>query len=197
MTGDGDRSAGDRLLWTDGGSDVLLSLPESARDAFKDPFGPVYADVATLLEHHEGPIVAVGDIVTYHFEEGDHCPWIAYVDGRTERETTPEPVRETLETRENRIEVDNPPGTITAELLEATASALDVEGPTTIVVDGEEDLAAVPAVLAAPDGATVVYGQPGEGMVAVDVTGNARASFQELLAVFDGDVERALELLED
>lgn len=180
------------VLLTDGGRDVVLSLPEAGRASFKDPFGPVYADVESLLEAHSRPIVAVGDMVTYHLEQAGHQPNVAFVDGRTKRETAPVEVRETLDDLPNRIDVANPAGTVTIALLEATVSALAADEPTTVAVDGEEDLAAVPAVLAAPDGSTVVYGQPDEGMVAVDVNDANREAFRELLDVFDGDVDRAL-----
>lgn len=187
-------------------SDVVLELPEAARGEFKDPFGPLYTDVDALLAAHDAPIVTVGDIVTYHFAEAGHQPLLALVDGRTKRETAPDPVRERLDAQPNQVSVTNPAGVLTAELLSAIGDALaDVgsgdENPdasstgTTLVVEGEEDLATVPAVLAAPLGATVVYGQPDEGMVAIDVTEPHREQFRELLSVFEGDVDRALSLL--
>ena len=178
-----------------GEPDIVLELPEAARSEFKDPFGPVYTEVDELLAEHSGPIVTVGDIVTYHFEQADHHPAVAFVDGRTKRETAPDAVRDELGDRPNRIAVSNPAGVITADLLGAIPGALDTDGPTTIVVDGEEDLATVPVVLVAPLGGTVVYGQPDEGMVAVDVTEAHREQFRELLGTFDGDVDRAFELL--
>ncbi|GAB3681398.1 DUF359 domain-containing protein [Salinarchaeum chitinilyticum] len=175
--------------------DVVLELPEAARGEFKDPFGPVFTDVDALLAEHDGPIVTVGDIVTYHFEEAGHQPSIAFVDGRTKREAAPDDVRDRLDARPNQVTVTNPAGVITTDLLTAIADALASDGPTTIVVDGEEDLATVPVVLAAPLGATVVYGQPNEGMVAVDVTEAHQESFRELLSAFEGDVERARAIL--
>jgi uncharacterized protein (UPF0218 family) len=63
-------------------------------------------------------------------------------------------------------------------------------------VDGEEDLATLPAVVAAPDGASVVYGQPDEGMVLVEVTPETRAEMRELLGRFEGDVDAALAVLD-
>ena len=194
--GDGafDRT-GPTAVWSDGGTDVVLELPAAQRDAFKDPFGPVYTDVEALRSAHVGPIVTVGDIVTYHFERAGHRPHVAAVDGRTKRETAPDEVRQTIDDRTNRIEVENPPGTLTEALLRAIATALADDSHTTIVVDGEEDLAAVPAVLAAATGTTVVYGQPDEGMVAIDVTDENRATFCDLLSAFDGDVARSASLL--
>jgi uncharacterized protein (UPF0218 family) len=41
------------------------------------------------------------------------------------------------------------------------------KGKGKIIVEGEEDLAALPALMLAPEGALVLYGQPGEGIVAV------------------------------
>ncbi len=64
-----------------------------------------------------------------------------------------------------------------------------------MLVDGEEDLA-LPAIVAAPEGASVVYGQPDEGMVHVRVTAEAKAEMRTLLDRFDGDTERFWRLLE-
>jgi hypothetical protein len=68
--------------------------------------------------------------------------------------------------------------------------------PVTIDVDGEEDLATLPAILATPVGGSVVYGQPDEGMVLVAVTPAARREARSLLGRMDGDPEAALALLE-
>lgn len=193
MAGTGEADDGDDASVAE--PDVVLTLPETARGEFKDPFGPLYTEVDDLLADHSPPIVTVGDIVTYHFEQAGHQPAVAFVDGRTKRERAPDAVRAELDERPNRVDVRNPAGVITAELLRAIEDALEVDGPTTIVVDGEEDLATVPVVIVAPVGSTVVYGQPGEGMVAIDVTESNRESFRELLSTFDGDAERALDLL--
>jgi uncharacterized protein (UPF0218 family) len=176
-------------------SEVVLSLPETARGEFKDPFGPLYTEVDELLDEHSTPIITVGDIVTYHFEQAGHQPALALVDGKTKREQAPDSVRAELDRRPNRVAVENPAGVITADLLDAIAGALETDGPTTIVVEGEEDLATVPVVVVAPVGSTVVYGQPDEGMVAIDVTEDNREAFRDLLSTFDGDVERAMNLL--
>jgi hypothetical protein len=56
--------------------------------------------------------------------------------------------------------------------------------PVTIVVDGEEDLAVIPLVLAAPDGAIVLYGQPHKGVVLRTVDARAKAAARELMKHF-------------
>nr|WP_245838536.1 GTP-dependent dephospho-CoA kinase family protein [Natronoarchaeum philippinense] len=175
---------------------MVVRLPDELRSAFKDPLGPLYTDAEELLSDAGEPLIAVGDIVTYHFEQADRRPDVALVDGRTKRQAVDDEVRETVEAPPDRIAATNPAGTLTVELLTALGDAVARDGPTTVVVDGEEDLATLPAVLAAPEGATVVYGQPDRGMVAVDVTAETRAEFRDLLERMDGDRERLWALLD-
>jgi len=181
--------------------DPLLVLPDGLRGAFKDPLGPVETDPERVLEDVTGPLVAVGDVVTYHFERVGRTPDVAVVDGRTKREAVDREVGETIEREEvesdavDTVTVGNPAATLTADLLTALRDAVRAERPTTVVVDGEEDLATLPAVVTAPDGASVVYGQPDEGMVHVLVDGDTRARFRDLLTRMDGDAGRALALL--
>ncbi|MEF8908442.1 MAG: DUF359 domain-containing protein, partial [Haloarculaceae archaeon] len=133
--------------------------------------GPVFTDTEELLAAAGRPVVAVGDMVTYHLLEAGHTPAVALVDERTEREAVDERVQTALDAADfdREVRVENPPATLSAALLEALAEAIENGETTLLDVDGEEDLAALPAILAAPDGASVVYGQPGEGMVLVTV----------------------------
>jgi uncharacterized protein (UPF0218 family) len=180
------------------GGDVVLRLPASARDRFKDPMGPVSTDAEELLADAGRPLLAIGDVVTYHLRAAGTDPDVAVVDGYTERETASETIREAagVEDVADADRVPNPAATLTAELLTALAEAVDDDEPRTLVVDGEEDLGTLPAVFLAPDGASVVYGQPGEGMVHVRVGPDERDRVRELLSVLDGDVERAFDLLD-
>jgi uncharacterized protein (UPF0218 family) len=51
-----------------------------------------------------------------------------------------------------------------------------------ILVNGEEDLLVLPAVLFAEEGADVFYGQPNEGMVHVRVSSQTRMMVAEMLS---------------
>ncbi|MFB6103551.1 MAG: GTP-dependent dephospho-CoA kinase family protein [Halobacteriaceae archaeon] len=155
--------------------------------------GPVVPDVETLTGTVDGPFVAVGDMVTYHLMAAGITPAVAVLDGHTERDTLDEEVRATLPI-EDADRIPNAAGTLSAELVAALTTALDSMDGTVILVDGEEDLAAVPAIVAAPDDAVVVYGQPGEGMVAVVVDDETRARVRDLLARFE-DTDRLWALL--
>ena len=177
----------------------MLSLPSTLRDSFKQPLGPVYTDAAALLSDADHPVIAVGDVVTYHLQAAGHRPAVAVIDGRTERAAVDDEIREALSDPARRHDVENPPGTLGEPLLSALADAIDdydsESDPITIVVDGEEDLATLPAVLVAPIGATVVYGQPGDGMVRIAVTADSQSEMRSLLERMDGDVAGALAAL--
>ena len=169
--------------------DVVVTLPEDERAAFKEPLGPIETDAETLLAAVDGPLIAVGDAVTYHLERAGRRPDVAVVDGRTEREAVDSEVRDVV-ADDDAIEVTNPAATLTDALLRELCTAIARGETVTILVDGEEDLATLPAVLVAPDDASVVYGQPGEGMVHVRIDDGVRSRVRDLLSMMDGDHDR-------
>ena len=168
----------------------MLELPEDLRGAFKDPLGPVFTDPESLLADAGTPLVAVGDVVTTHLLDAGYRPHVAIIDGRTERERVDESISQRLPAAD--VTVTNPPATLSRGLLDALLDALARDDPTVIEVEGEEDLATLPAILAVPTGGSVVYGQPGEGMVLVPVTDETRSLARDLLTRMDGDVDAAL-----
>ncbi|MFB6191971.1 MAG: GTP-dependent dephospho-CoA kinase family protein [Haloarculaceae archaeon] len=179
--------------------EVVLRLPDALRPELKEPLGPVYADADALLADADpdAPLIAVGDVVTYHLL-GRRRPDVALVDGKTERTAVDREVRAAIdgEAFGERRRVRNPAATLSGALLSELRAAVERDAETAIeVTDGEEDLAALPAALLAPDGASVVYGQPGEGMVLARVDEGVRATVRDLLARFEGDHERASALL--
>lgn len=175
-------------------TEVVVELPEALRAELKEPLGAVYTDPAALLADAREPVVAVGDVVTYHLLEAGYRPHVALVDGHTKREAVDREVGEVIDSRIERtggfddvLEVENPAATLTDDLLAALTGALGRPGATVIAVDGEEDLATLPAVLAVPEGASVVYGQPDEGMVLAVADAASKRRVRDLLARMDGD----------
>lgn len=183
-------------------SDPVLRLQESLRAELKEPLGPVYTDPAALLADASAPLIAVGDVVTAHLLEAGHTPAVALVDERTERAAVDDWVADAVagaEGFDHELTVTNPAAVLTESLLLALRVAIvgaDADGANTLLtVDGEEDLATLPVILAAPAGATIVYGQPGEGMVRVTVDGATRELAGDLLARMEGDSARLRTLL--
>jgi uncharacterized protein (UPF0218 family) len=81
------------------------------------------------------------------------------------------------------IRVRNPAGTLTDELISALDHAIG-HPPVTVIVDGEEDLAVIPLVIAAPEGAVVLYGQPHRGIVLRVVNHEAKKTARHFLTHF-------------
>lgn len=158
----------------------MLILPEEHRRLFKDPFGVLCPSMEEVLPRIEGRIVyTVGDVVTHNLQKKGIIPAVAIIDGYTMRS----PCRKMPALSGSCIQVKNPAGTITDELVSALEKAVH-NPPTTIVIEGEEDLAVIPLVLAAPEGAVILYGQPREGIVLRTVDRNARTIAQTFLSHF-------------
>jgi uncharacterized protein (UPF0218 family) len=158
----------------------MLILPEEYRKLFKEPFGILYRsmdDVVPLIEGKD--VYTVGDVVTHNLQKKGITPSVAVVDGYTMRS----PCNRMPSIHGECIRVKNPAGTLTDELIRALEDAVR-NPPTTVIVDGEEDLAVIPLVLTAHDGAIVLYGQPHKGVVVRAVDCEARITAQRLLAHF-------------
>jgi len=158
----------------------MLLLPEDKRFKFRAPFGALYPDIDSVLPEIAGKIVySVGDVVTFHLIRSGVIPAIAIVDGHTMRE----PFNHSPAVFRRRLFARNPPGTLTAELSDALKEAVANPG-VLILVEGEEDLAVIPLVLAAPMGVIILYGQPGEGIVLCEVSRKAKTKAREMLSHF-------------
>lgn len=175
--------------------DVLLRVPTDLRDDLKEPLGPIHD--AIPLDELSGTVVTVGDVVSHDCDDAGRAPDIALIDGRTKRTAVDPDIEAALAAPDRvRIDANNPAGTITRSLLEALVEAFDREEPVQIVVEGEEDLATLPAVLAAPAGAHILYGQPDEGVVHVEVDDTTRDRVRDLLMDMDGDFEAVRAILQ-
>jgi hypothetical protein len=180
-------------------TDVLVTLPAEMRGELKAPMGPIFTDAESLLSETGEPIITVGDVVTYHLERAGVTPDVAVVDGLTKREEVDDEVAEgvaRLGATASEVHVENPAGAISREMVRTLRAAIADPEPTVVVVEGEEDLVTLPAVVAAPLGASVVYGQPDEGMVHAKVTDDAKEQMRDLLDRMDGDSDALFEILD-
>jgi hypothetical protein len=158
----------------------MLILPEEHRKLFQEPFGELYLNIDEILPIITGSVVyAVGDVVTHNLQKRGITPAIAVIDGYTMRlPCTRMPVYQG-----KCIRVKNPAGTLTDDLIRALDYAV-MHPPVTVLVEGEEDLAVIPLVMAAPVGAIVLYGQPHKGVVLRTVTLEAKDTARNLLNHF-------------
>jgi uncharacterized protein (UPF0218 family) len=94
-------------------------------------------------------------------------------------------IQPTLLATERIFHVKNPQGTITEEAIAAIQEALQSNQHARIVVEGEEDLLTLIAIMRAPQDSFVLYGQPHEGIVVVKVTEGKKTEVSEILKAME------------
>jgi len=140
-----------------------------------------------MVEREKPPrIIAVGDTVTRNLNKSHMPAQLSIVDNRSMRKST----RPVDIATDRTVCVENPQATITDEAIRAIQDSLKGTGSVKIVVDGEEDLLTLIAVMYAPDSSFVLYGQPYKGIVVVKVTPEKRAKIAEILKAME-DVRKA------
>ncbi|MBN2517854.1 MAG: GTP-dependent dephospho-CoA kinase family protein [Candidatus Altiarchaeota archaeon] len=168
--------------------DKNLTLPESLRRELKRPFGTIFKEVGLLRHLRSQPgnrvLVSVGDQISSTLLSSGVTPNVIIWDKKIKRARAQEETTTVLESfLGKRKNIKNPAGMISKEAWEAVTDSLSGE-PTSILVDGEEDLLAIPAVLNSRDGTMVVYGSPDRGAILIDVNRKIKAELQGLLASF-------------
>jgi GTP-dependent dephospho-CoA kinase len=132
---------------------------------------------AIIEKEKPSSIISVGDIVSQHMLDFGLPLDVLIVDNKTMRKAINPIVVDVDQT----LYAKNPPGTITEEAWAAISDAVAYEGRTKVMIDGEEDLLTVVAVLSAPEDALVVYGQPNVGVVAVKVTEERKENMRRIV----------------
>lgn len=166
---------------------VAYSLTPRLRNKLKEPIGVLirgsFSETMKRLEamvnEKKPPIViSVGDTVTRNLAKSDIRARLMIVDNVCMRRTIEKPVQ----IRADRtVRIKNPQATITTEAMEAVKESLEGDATVKIAVDGEEDLLVLIAVLYAPEGSFVLYGQPYEGIVVVKATPEKKTEVANIL----------------
>lgn len=153
-----------------------LSLPETQRRYFQKPFGQIVAEIVPPKYF----CIAVGDIAAISLLKQKITPDLAIVDLKTRRQ----PAFANLQSLGLKpgLLANNPPAFITADLAEKILACLSQKIPT-LLVDGEEDLAVLPAVLLSPLKTEIYYGSY-QGLVKIIVTEKTKQKAQNLLKKF-------------
>jgi uncharacterized protein (UPF0218 family) len=127
-------------------------------------------------------IAAIGDMTAFYLLKASIVPDLLVVDNKTKRMPVSDHVSEELDHESYKtVRVQNPAATLSDDLIDLIRHSLQGNEHIKIVVEGEEDLATLPAILYAPLGSAVVYGQPNEGSVLVDVTAEKKLHIEELM----------------
>ncbi|MHC1570557.1 MAG: GTP-dependent dephospho-CoA kinase family protein [Methermicoccaceae archaeon] len=167
---------------------VIARLGESLKPALRKPLGKLYADGHPIAEstREHAILVSVGDIITYRLLCEGVVPKLSIVDGMSCRKAvSSEVLNGTRHPSFRMVEVWNPSGTLTEELVLAVRDALISPHRTRIFINGEEDLAVLPVVMLAPRTTGVLYGQPNEGYVVLRVNSSTQNRVGTILSSMD------------
>jgi len=145
-------------------------------------FNETMKKLKDLVKKENPPmIISVGDSVSKNLTKNNMPLKLSIVDNKVMRKRIQPIALKADET----LYVKNPPATLTEEALATIQEALEQNRRVKIVVDGEEDLLTLAAVLYAPENSFVVYGQPLEGIVVVKVTKQKKKEVTEVLKAME------------
>ncbi len=157
-----------------------MKINQSQLSLLKEPFGVIIKDDDINKESlnqeigRAHKIITVGDTTTEKLVSLGYIPDISVVDGKEKRIKK----HKIFEYPTDKIlHFENKPGEldeqIIAEILQLTQSKL--ESKIQFIIEGEEDLVALPFLMFSPDDWVICYGQPYHGLVIVHVNEDSRS----------------------
>ena len=160
-----------------------MSAGPKDRALLKRPFGTLVFEkditkqkILSMLEGAK-KIITVGDATTERLISFNITPDIAVIDGVERRSLR----NRSIKYHAKQMLCKNPAGTISKEAVHVLQSALEAPSPVRVKVEGEEDMLALPLFTMAPQGSVVLYGQPLEGIVLVNITEEKQNEAKELM----------------
>ena len=166
-----------------------MRLPENLRDSLKKPLGILIPNKDTTTENISKNIpkgafvITVGDATTEKMIKLGFNVSLQIVDSLEKRSK-----RDLPEGKVNTvITCENPPAEITEESISSIRRAFGMTLPVRIVIDGEEDLLVLPVAVYAPNDSVILYGQPNEGLVIVQVTEEIRNKASSIMNSMSGE----------
>jgi cytidyltransferase-like protein len=173
-------------------------LPKSLIPTLRIPLGRSFRSVSECVEEIQSKNrptgtyypsvmwITVGDVTTYEFKKLGFSPTLSIIDKKTQRKALKDTYIQKI------IEKDcqnapNQKGTISQEAIIKLKELLYLEhnGATKqLIIDGEEDLLVLPAVLLSPLQTRILYGMRGKGIVCVEVTEKAKKKVYNLIQKF-------------
>jgi GTP-dependent dephospho-CoA kinase len=144
----------------------------------KAPFGILIKDnnvdkdkIFSFIKNSK-KIITVGDTTTERFIEFGYTPDLSIIDNKEKR------IRKTKLLGfhvDEIIHCKNKPGEINEQIINLIKKIITLEfNKIRIIIEGEEDLTALPLFMYSPNGWTIFYGQPNEGLVVVEMDDDIR-----------------------
>ena len=162
-----------------------MHLPENLRSLLKKPLGILIPDYEVTRSSVSSKIpkdafvITVGDATTEKMISFGLSPSLQIVDSLEKRNKRDLPggYVKTI------LECANPAAEITEQSISTIKQAFTMSAPVRIIVSGEEDLLVLPVAVHAPDNSVILYGQPNEGLVLVQVTEEVRNKAKSIMSL--------------
>jgi GTP-dependent dephospho-CoA kinase len=155
-----------------------MRLTPALREELKKPLGRVVKGTASIPK--DAMLLCIGDRASDTLISAGFRPKLVVYDGYTQRRKVG--VSKTISSYDvKEYRVKNPAGLLTEGVFKLFRKVLGGDSQGRVYVDGEEDLTALAAIAEAPVGAVLVYGQPNEGLVVVDVDDKIKEKVKNML----------------
>jgi uncharacterized protein (UPF0218 family) len=163
---------------------MVLVLTDELRTILKKPMGQLFPNFEDAIKPIKKTkfFISVGDETTINLLANNLIPNLAIIDNSIQRKKHNIKIHNQTT---NIFKVNNPAGTITDQLWETIELAIEksTDENQIIIVNGEEDLAVLPATLLAPEDGIILYGQPNEGLVLLKVS-NIKEKVENYITMF-------------
>ena len=164
-----------------------LVFPEEVKKTLKKPAGQLISGdpdevakkVRNIIER-EKPlmVIAVGDYTSKKLRDSGASVNLYIIDRKTERK--PSQIFDTAGLKV--IRCLNEPGTLNPDSVSKLHKLVaEKVRDSVLVVEGEEDLLTLAAIISAPEGSMIIYGQPGAGNVIVRVNPEVKERAVEII----------------
>lgn len=165
----------------------MRKIPKKIRQKLSEPIGPVFDDDKKLVSflQQQKYFVSIGDYVSYTVLKNDLKPFFCVVDYKTRRGPCSKKIVDMIKSfGDKTLEIKNPKGCISDSLWETIKEIfekIDEDITFRVEIDGEEDLASLPAIFFAPSDVTVIYGLPDRGVLVVKPTSENKGKVKKVL----------------
>ncbi len=175
-----------------------LIMPDSLKEVLRKPLGHIITSFRLLPKtqlskikadshrQNEVTLISVGDVITYNFKKVKIIPSVSIIDGMTQRKALNKELFDSILEKEHHT-APNKKGTIQKEAIDALCEiyvSRHTKATKQLLIEGEEDLLTLVAILFAPLNSHVWYGQQGKGAINVLVTEKKKQIVYNLLKKF-------------
>ena len=152
-------------------------LTKELRKKLKRPIGRLLKKIGNV---GKARVIAIGDIASYNLLQNGITPQVIVYDNKVKRKPVAKKIKALLDNLGwKTFRITNKRGTLSEEAWIVIEEGLRKRSK--IIVNGEEDLLVLPAVLLAKKGDLVFYGQPNKGIVLIRVSAKKKEEVKKLV----------------